>query len=447
MPSKILSRRAALRGLLATGAAVSIPLPVLDIMLNQNGTAFAQGQPLNRRYCTWFFGNGVLPPLWVPTSTGADWQLSPQLVSLANVKQYLTVVSGLKRLLPGSPHPGGSAAATTGGPVTSNSAVVASIDQIVADTISKGAPFRSIELGVTPATPNGPENTLHTVSHRGVNAPNYPEFDPHALFARLFAGGTTSVDAAQLAKLNQAKKSVLDMVTTDATELSTMLGTVDKARLDQHLDGIRELETRLSTTNSCVPPQDPTKQGVLIDKNSEAPKAVNTVMAEMAKLAFACDLTRVMSFMFSLPAAHVFYRHLAANMNDDFHDTICHTDPGDQSNQPRVNTGVLYAMACLAEFLEKLASVKEGAGTLLDNSLIYVTSCTSWGKTHTVDEWPVLLVGKAGGALAGNRHYRATVNDNLSKVLLSVANIMGCNLTTIGNAEGKVTAELTGLRT
>ena len=63
MPSKILSRRAALRGLLATGAAVSIPLPVLDIMLNQNGTAFAQGQPLNRRYCTWFFGNGVLPPL------------------------------------------------------------------------------------------------------------------------------------------------------------------------------------------------------------------------------------------------------------------------------------------------------------------------------------------------------------------------------------------------
>ena len=222
-------------------------------MLNQNGTAFAQGQPLNRRYCTWFFGNGVLPPLWVPTSTGADWQLSPQLVSLANVKQYLTVVSGLKRLLPGSPHPGGSAAATTGGPVTSNSAVVASIDQIVADTISKGAPFRSIELGVTPATPNGPENTLHTVSHRGVNAPNYPEFDPHALFARLFASGTTSADAAQLAKLNQAKKSVLDMVTTDATELSTMLGAVDKARLDQHLDGIRELETRLSTTNSCVP--------------------------------------------------------------------------------------------------------------------------------------------------------------------------------------------------
>ena len=57
-------------------------------------------------------------------------------------------------------------------------------------------------------------------------------------------------------------------------------------------------------------------------------------MAEMAKLAFACDLTRVMSFMFSLPAAHVFYRHLAANMNDDFHDTICHTDPGDPSTSP-----------------------------------------------------------------------------------------------------------------
>src|SRR5665811_1012415 len=97
MPTKPLSRRTVLRGALATGAAVTLPLPVLDIMLNGNGTAFAQGAPLTRRYIDWFFGNGVLPPLWVPTATGTGsaWTLSPQLMSLSNVKSWLTAVTGL----------------------------------------------------------------------------------------------------------------------------------------------------------------------------------------------------------------------------------------------------------------------------------------------------------------------------------------------------------------
>jgi hypothetical protein len=446
--SKLLNRRKMLRGALATGAAIAVPLPVLDIMLNRNGTAFAQGQPLPRRYCTWFFGNGVLPKRWVPISTGPDWALSDQLVPLANVKPWLTVVSGLKRFIGGQPHPGGSAAATTGAPLTGTSAGGVSIDQVVADVIGKSTAFRSLEIGVTPATPNGPEATLHTVSHRGTNAPNYPEFDPHAVFARVFSGSVGGgANAAAMAKLNQAKKSVLDMVLTDAAELTSQLGANDKARLDQHLEGIRELENRLTgmSAATCTPPTDPTSQGVGEDKNSEAPPAVNEVMAEMAKLIFACDLTRVMSFMFSLPAAHVYYRHLAANMNDDFHDTICHGDPGDPSNQPRVHTGVMYAMNCLATFLQKLASVKEGGATVLDNSLVYITSCTSWGKTHTADEWPVLLAGKAGGSLSGNRHFRATVGDNLSKVLFSISQIMGGNPTSFGTAEGMVTQGLSGL--
>ena len=74
-----LNRRMLLRGALATGAAATLPLPIMDAMLNSHGTAFAAGDPLPQRYVTWFFGNGILPPLWVPTSTGADWQLSDQL--------------------------------------------------------------------------------------------------------------------------------------------------------------------------------------------------------------------------------------------------------------------------------------------------------------------------------------------------------------------------------
>jgi hypothetical protein len=109
--------------------------------------------------------------------------------------------------------------------------------------------------------------------------------------------------------------------------------------------------------------------------------------------------------MFSLPAAHVYYRHLtdtSSDMNADFHDTICHGDAGDMSNQPRVDKGVMYAMNCLKEFLTKMQATPHGATNLLDQALVYVTSDSAWGKTHTKTEWPVLLAGKAGGKLKGD---------------------------------------------
>jgi hypothetical protein len=167
-------------------------------------------------------------------------------------------------------------------------------------------------------------------------------------------------------------------------------------------------------------------------------------MAELATLALACEKTRVLSFMFSLPAAHVYYRHLAANMNDDFHDTICHGDDGDESNQPRVDTGVLYAMRCLNEFLTNLKNTPHGSTNLLDSTLVYVTSDSAWGKIHTSTEWPVLFVGKAGGRLRGDEHHNFQ-SDNLSKALLTVAQIMGSTATEIGLDAGHVTEPLAGI--
>ena len=122
MTIKHLDRRTLLRGALATGAAVTIPLPLLDIMLNGNGTALAQdAKPLSPLYMTWFFGNGVLTGLWKPakTGTGANWDLSTQLKPLADHKSYLTVVSGLegKLVVGGVEHPSGSAACTTAAPL------------------------------------------------------------------------------------------------------------------------------------------------------------------------------------------------------------------------------------------------------------------------------------------------------------------------------------------
>lgn len=450
MKLKRLNRRTVLRGFMATGAGIAIPLPFLDSMLNGNGTALADGTAMPRRYCTWFFGNGILPPRWNPSSTAADWVLSDQLAPLQSVKEWLTVVSGLKQPVPsGLQHPTGSAVSTTGADFENNSAVLPSIDQIIAG-VNKGGKYSSIEVGVTNATPGGPQNTLHAVSHRGVNAPNYPEYDPHALYTRLFAGNTEPGSTAEdeMVALNKAKKSILDTVLADGNEAMNHLGTKDKVRLTDHLDAIREIEIRLTTvptTPRIEFPADPSASGVGKDSLSEAPAAVNRVMAEMLAVAFAADITRNASFVFTLPAAHVFYRSLGSDMNDDFHDTICHGDPGDNASQERVHRGVVYAMECLGVFLDKLATLGEGAGVVLDNSLVYSTSCTSWGKVHDMSEWPVLLAGKAGGVIKGNSHLRYQ-DRMLPEVLLTMANAFGANVSTLGKGVALATAELPGLR-
>lgn len=443
MTKKHLNRRLFLRGALATGGIAALPLPILDGMLNGSGTAFAAGEELPKRYLTWFFGNGILPPLWIPTATGSDWQISEQLKPLADVKDYLTVVSGLaNKFQTSSFHPVGSAASTTGGGVADNSAVVPSIDQLVAAKLQGKAPIKSLELGVSDATPNGAENTLHAVSHSGKNAPNYPEFDPAAVFKRLFGSAMPTTDPAA-DKANQAEKSVLDAVLADAAELKPKLSAADQIRLEKHMDGIRQIELGLGNMGgaSCAAPPDPTTQNVTRDKKSEAPKNVNDVMSQMLTVALSCSQAHTASVVFTLPAAHVYYRHLGADMNDDFHDTICHTDAGNNSQQTRVNRGVIYAMECLATLLGNMKGMTEGAGTLLDNSLVYVTSCCSWGKVHSYDEWPVLLVGKAGGALKGNQHLRFQ-GENHSKVLFSIASLMGSPQTSLGSGAGLVTSGL-----
>lgn len=456
MTIKPLKRRTVLRGALAAGAAVAIPLPLLEAMLNSNGTALAQSTtPLSPLYVTWFFGNGSLPGLWKPAKTGAGsaWELSPQLTPLAEVKSHLTVVSGLagKLVVPGSEHPTGSAAATTGAPLNGNAVRAPSIDQLVADMISKGAPFRSLELGVTPATPNGAPDSLHTVSHRGPNARNNPEFDPGAVFDRLFmAGGTPPVDdaeAAKAAKLLKVRRSVLDATLQDGASLKKRLGAADSLRVEQHLEAIRAIELRLGSSSTGTPAMcgTPTAPTVGKDARSEAPPEVNTAMADLLTLALACEKTRVATLMFSVPAAHVYYRHLADDMDDDFHDTICHGDAGDASSQPRVDKGVQYAMRCLNELLLKLKNTPHGSSTLLDSALVYVTSDTAWGKVHDKNEWPVLLVGKAGGRLRGDEHHNFP-DENLSRALLTVAQIMGSTQTELGLDGGKVTSALPGIQ-
>jgi hypothetical protein len=431
-------------------------------MLNDNGTALAAtGAPVSPLYVTWFFGNGSLPGLWKPAKTGAGpaWELSPQLAPLAEVKSHLTVISGLegKLVVSGNEHPTGSAACTTGAPLGGNSVRAPSIDQIVAKIIAGDAPFKSFGVGVTPATPNGNPDSLHSVSHTGPGGRLDPIYDPKDVFNRLFKdfvppSGTPAPTNDAAEREARAKKSVLDAVLADGISLQNRLGASDKQRVEQHLEAIRSIEARLDggstgggeLPSACGGLQMPT---VGRDGKSEAPPAVNTAQAQLLTLALACERTRVATFTFSLPAAHVYYRHLSGDgtdMNADFHDVVCHGDAGDQSNQPRVDRGVNYAIRSLNEFLVNLKNTPHGSGTLLDNTFVYVTSDTAWGKTHTKQEWPVLFAGKAGGRLRGDEHLNFP-GENLSRALLTVAQIMGSTQTELGLDGGKVNAALPGI--
>ncbi|MDX2053556.1 MAG: DUF1552 domain-containing protein [Polyangiaceae bacterium] len=446
-----LSRRHVLKGLLATGGAVAVPLPTLDIMLNGNGTAFAQGAAIPVRYLTWFFGNGVLPGMFIPEATGSNWQLSPELMPLAHVKEYLTVVSGYGSLVDAGTHWGGAAAATVGGflPGTTTPGGP-SIDQVVADITSAGMPFRSLEVGVTAATPNEDGAiTLHAVSHRGPGAPLRPEYAPKVVFDRLFSqmapGGTSTPQASPLLGV---KRSVLDSVLADGAALRGRLGMADQQRLESHLEGIRAIESRLvaPVQLACGSPTRPT---VDADENEEATPAVNTAMTDLMILALSCGLTNVGSYVFMLPAAHVYFRGLGADMNADYHDTICHEDPGGHTGpdiQTRVHKGVLFTMESLAEMLVKMQGISVGGGNLLDYSLIYSSTDTAWGKTHQMTDFPVMLIGKAGGKLTGNQHLRHP-GSNMSQVLLSIANIMGSPVTSFGSDVALATTGVPGLTT
>src|SRR5882757_2682607 len=196
MSRAVLPRRTVLRGMVAGGIGVALPLPRLAGMLNGNGTAYADGTALPIRYGTWFFGNGISPPDWVPPTTGVGsaWTLSPSLSPLLPSKAYLQVITGLTNKIPPDPaHKGRPAAALTGANATGTDVLLPSIDQVLAPILNAGS---------MPALPNGLHigisNTSGAgaldlrVSFRGPNASNPPNYDPAAVYKQLvmFGGGS-----------------------------------------------------------------------------------------------------------------------------------------------------------------------------------------------------------------------------------------------------------------
>ena len=432
------NRRTILKGLLA-GTVIGVGLPPLEIFMNTHGTAYAGegGDGFPKRFGLFTWGNGMLADRWIPTGEGDAWELSEQLMPLAAVKEQLTVLTGLRVAVPNiEPHHATLCGMLTGGPLIleggDHTFGGPSIDQFLAAEIGQETLYSSIEFGSEPG--NG-------VSHNGPFNQNPAEKSPLALFERLFGTSfTLPGDEPVVDPSLGLRRSVLDAVGEDIKALQGAVGSSDKARLEQHFEGIRAIEKRLAKLEedppnlaSCTYPTTPEAEYPEIEGRPQLQEK-NAIFCEIAALALACDQVRVFSNCFTKPLSNILFTDIPSG-----HHKLTHNEPGEQ---PMVNNITIQCMAGFATQIQALKNIEEGDGTLLDHCLVLATSDVSSGKIHSADEFPILLAGHAGGALKQGIHYRSTASENTSKVLLSICQAFGLNLSEFGKAEGRVTQGL-----
>jgi Protein of unknown function (DUF1552) len=470
MKKFVLSRRLLLRGA-ACGLAAGVGLPVLEAMLNGNGTALADGTALPLRFGEFYWGNGVVANLWFPTDSGANWQLSPLLQPLSNVKDYVSIVSGTVVYVPYqvSGHMGSLQAITSGALGTAQGGLNYAfanhtMDQAIADKIGTTTRFKSLHLGVasTDASDADFGALAKSISHNGPNSPNLPEYDPVALYDRIFGDGFSTGAPSNVASVTVGvRKSVLDLVADDTRALQARLGASDKQRLEQHLQGILQLEKQLAGGMSmpaagCAAPLRPTDSYKNIDAEQIQWEPLNAAQTELLVYALACDQTRVFTYRFSPCNDYTVYPGFptftidptTTNTGTSMHG-MTHTEGGDQ---PGVQKCVTYSMSKLAALLERLLATKEGAGSLLDSCAILGFSECTEGRSHNAQSQPgipMIVAGRAGGALVHpGIHYQSPQKGdlagegngrNVSVVPLTLMQALGTGITSWGEGAGKAT--------
>ncbi|MGE0789232.1 MAG: DUF1552 domain-containing protein [Sandaracinaceae bacterium] len=435
-----LSRRNVLRGLVG-GSVVTLGLPLFDMYFDDHGKALADGGAIPRRFGVFFWGNGVIPERWTPSSTGAGWSLSEQLQPLAPVKDWVSIVTGMD-VKSGNErgHHAGTVGILSGSPMISQDPMGAnyastfsapSIDQVVKANIPS-ARFGSIEFGVHDRPPTSEGTTLQYLSHNGPDDVNAPEYSPGALFNRIFGSGFTPPgEHPEVDPRLALQRSVLDAVLEDGAALRSRLGARDKERLDRHMDGIRELERRIMEQETMTPPPylaSCAEPGMPGDPMGDL-REVNRLMSDVMAMALACDQTRVFSNMFSGSVSNTRYPGTAAGHHSQTHD--------EGAPWADVHTATMYIMQCLSDMLVAFKDVPEGDGTLLDHLVVMASTDLSWD--HRITDYPIIVAGGACGDLVHpGIHYRSS-GENTSRVLLTCARAGGADLSAFGNGGGRVT--------
>ncbi|HEY2902353.1 MAG TPA: DUF1552 domain-containing protein [Polyangia bacterium] len=444
-----------LRGALAGGAVVAVPLPRLGGMLNGNGSAYADGTALPLRFGFWFFGNGIIPSRWVPNATGIGdaWTLSEQLEPLLAVKPWLSVITGMDvKVADSAPHASFPACALSGATNGNKTTLLPTIDQVIGKMIGGGTTFGVNGLHIGIGNSSGGTALGDTMSFSAPSQPNPPEFSPANLFKKLFPFTSTTNGGAPAAPDPDLlrRQMVLDAVNTEAAALRTRLGVDDQQRLDRHLEGIHELQSQIMRA------QGPKVSGTLVNPDTVYPsrgadgslsRARCEAFNDLLVFALSTDLTRNFSYTFTPPASFQSYADCGLGTGG-YHGDYGHrgSPKGAAYATAGMNTGVRYAMSNLADLLTRMKETPDGGSTLLDNSAVYTTSCTSESQTHSPLDFPLLVAGKVGGKLKGDQHIRL-VGENTTTVLNTLYQVFGGTAQTFGMGAGQVGTALPALLT
>jgi hypothetical protein len=426
-------RRGPSRRKFLAGAGAVVGLPWLESLAG-SGKAHAAANPA--RLIAWHTPNGFYAKSWFPTTMGPDYTLSPSLMPLANVKKKLMVFQGLQNndasVVFGSHGLGVSGMLTC---VLGTKPAVGqgiSVDQVYAKQL--GTP--SMQVGITnrmysdignPAIYNG------CVSWASATQPLQPVIQPGVIFDQIFKGADTSTaTSADRLRHRAISTSVLDHVLEEATSLQGRLGATDRRKVDEYLTGVRSVETKIQSMTA------PTCSSAGMTKPADTGfdwPTQTKITIDLMVLALQCNSTRVITFMLGNGGSSCAPSFPWLKISGDHHG-LAHGQNG-----PSLTTIDTWHVSQLAYFCEKLDAIDDGGMTMLDNSLVFLSSEIMNGISHDQDNKGILVLGTAGGKFKTGQHtlYAKAPQANLFVAML---NALQVPVTTFGKAG---TAPLPGL--
>jgi hypothetical protein len=441
-----MSRRHFLRGL---GACIALPAmhSLIPARLMAAATAAqlattATGAPLRTAFV--FFPNGAIPSRWWPTGDTTNFALHDTLAPLEGMRKHIQILGGLEHANAnagndgGGDHARGNSVFLTGVRINKSATDVRagiSIDQVIANQVGHLTRFPSLELTCDAHRKSSDCDSgyscayQYNVSWQSPTTPMTPENNPRLVFERLFGAGAHGERAAQAQQRMRDRRSILDSVVDDARILNRRLDTTDRAKLDQYLTGVREIEARIEKAERFGPnvdPDVPTPPGIPATQAEYV-----ELMYDMMLIAFKTDSTRVATFVLGHDGDNRSFSEIG--ITEGHHDLSHH-----QNNPERVDKVAQidrWYVEQFNKFLVKMDNTPDVDGhSLLHNTRILYGSGNADGNRHTHDNLPLILAGGGGGLLNGGR-YVDHGGQPLSNLFLSMADQVGVtNLERFGDS-------------
>jgi hypothetical protein len=389
--------------------------------------------------------NGIIMDKWTPTAVGGGYPITPVLEPLAGFKDRMVVLSGLAnneaRKLEfeiAGDHPRAcSAYLTATHPKMTSGADIhcgVSVDQVAAGELGRRTRLPSLEIGLEMPMVGACESAYscvyyNTIAWKNPATPLPMENRPRAVFERLVGDSTDPVERAARIKED---RSILDLVSQDLKRLMQSVGASDRLKLDQYSDAVRSVEQQIQVAEQQSP-----KELSNMEKPIGIPQQFSDyakLMMDLQVLAFQGDMTRVGTFMVGHEMGGRAYPELGFG---DQHHSLTHHQ-GDTAKIAKVLQINMFHMRLYGYFLERLRSVPDGDGSLLDHSLLVYGSPLSDGNMHLYKDLPVLLVGGDATGIRGGRHLAYPENTPIANLYLTLLDKLGIHLESFGDSTGRL---------